>query len=67
VGNSVLYTQLEPLLKFIERLPTGSVLDHDAGCVVPVSYKLGEETITVEAFKALCVQSGVELRIYGSW
>jgi hypothetical protein len=67
VSNYVLYTKRDAFLEFVGGLPAGSVLDHDAGCVVPASYEIGDETITVETLKAFCKQRGIKVRINGSW
>jgi hypothetical protein len=67
VSKSVLYTKREAFLDFVGGLPAGSVLDHDAGCVVPASYAFGDGPISVETLKAFCKQRGIEVRIYGSW
>jgi hypothetical protein len=67
VRESVMYTKLDIFLEFVGELPPGSVLDHDAGCVVPASYNIGDETITVEALKSFCKQREITVHIYGSW
>lgn len=67
VSNRVLYTELDAFLDFIDKLPPGSVLDHGVGCVVPRSYQIGDQVITVDALEKFCRQRGINLHIYGSW
>jgi len=67
VSNSVLYTKCDVFLNFVDSLPAGSVLDHDAGCVVPVRYQFRDKELKVTELKEYCGQRGVKVHIYGSW
>jgi len=67
VSNSVLYTKCDVFLNFVASLPAGSVLDHDAGCVVPVRYQFGDKELKVTELKDYCGQRGIKVHIYGSW
>ena len=66
-SNCVMYTKLDNFLGFLDGLPAGSVLDHDAGCVVPISYQIGDQVIEVKTLREFCKQRGIKVRIYGSW
>jgi hypothetical protein len=65
--SGMVFTDTAQLFDYVATLPSGTVLEHDAGCVVPAYYQLGSAKLTVDDFCSFCDTKRVKLRVYGGW
>lgn len=65
--QGVMFTNISDLLDHVATLPPGSILDHNAGCVVLVFYQIRLDRLAVKDFHRFWETKGIKLDVYGSW